>query len=210
MKTIILGIFIIFLAIIKFSMNFDKRLYRILPYFKKTDKILDFGCGTCCHTKKLKELGYNVVGLDIEDKSKCLSPELYDGKTIEYPDNHFDIIICSFVLHHIKYPEETLKELRRVGKKIIIYEDIPESEIDYYFTNKHGESHWGNGKFYNTKQWIDIFRKNGFDIKYVEDISRYEFPFSDKPWFYPIKKSLFIIEKDLGGSTDFRFSTNSF
>lgn len=64
-----------------------------------------------------------------------INPELamqqIDIQSINYPDNHFDVIICSHVLGHVPDEPKALSELRRVvkpdGSVIImtkIYDDL--------------------------------------------------------------------------------------
>lgn len=174
------------------------KVNRIQKFIKKNDKILDFGCGTCCTTAYLKKLGYkNIIGMDIENKSECLIPEIYNGINIPYPDKYFDTIICSFVLHHIKNYKNILNELLRVTKKnIIIYEDTPENWIDKKLTRLHSKSHWGQSysSFNNKKEWIDIFKKLPVKIEYIKDVSRYEFPFGDYPYIYPVPATFFVLK----------------
>ncbi len=42
-----------------------------------------------------------VQGLDTQDKNGCvISKDLYDGHTMPYKDNTFDIVIAVDMLHH--------------------------------------------------------------------------------------------------------------
>jgi len=196
---IILFIIISILIIFNIKYNYNKRLNRIIKYLNKTDKILDFGCGKCCETYKLKQLNYDITGLDVNNNNNglCLIPEFYDGKNINYPDNYFDVVICSFVLHHIPHYKYTLTELRRITKKyILIYEDTPNNSIDRYFTKLHSRSDWGKceGCFKSTSEWIN-FLKYDFKIINIEEISRFEIPFADMPLIYPVPATFFVIEK---------------
>ena len=36
----------------------------------------------------------------------------YDGYKIPYPDNTFDLITCSMVLHHVQYPNILINEMK--------------------------------------------------------------------------------------------------
>lgn len=195
---LILGV-IILILITYFIYNSSKRLNRIINFINKNDRILDFGCGRCCQTYKLKQLGYNVQGIDINNHGVCMTPKLYDGININYPDNYFDIVICSFVLHHIPTFKNTLKELKRITKKyILIYEDTPKTKFEYALTSIHGNSNWGkcNRCFKTTDKWISIFNGLGFDLVFVDKISGMEFPFADHPWFYPVSRTFFVIKKN--------------
>jgi len=82
-------------------------------------KLLDFGCGS----KPYRSL-FNVeeyIGLDFEKTGHDHSNEqidvFYDGKTIPFPDDHFDSILCSEVIEHLFDLPHTLAEMNRVLKK---------------------------------------------------------------------------------------------
>ena len=83
-----------------------------------TGAMLDFGCGI----KPYRGL-FNVdryVGVDIavsgHDNALKHADAYYDGKTIPFPDAHFDSMLCSEVLEHVFNIDEILGELRRVVK----------------------------------------------------------------------------------------------
>lgn len=113
----------------------------LLPYIKKTDNILDVGCGpgtiTMGFTKYASE--GRTVGIDISievlEKAKNLAAEAHvprvgpgsivfeEGNVVSglsYPDDTFDIIYCGQVLGHFVIPTDlplrALTEMRRVLK----------------------------------------------------------------------------------------------
>lgn len=53
---------------------------------------------------------------------------LFDGYKIPYPDNYFDLAICSHVLEHVEHERYFLRELKRISKFQII--EVP---IDFSF-----------------------------------------------------------------------------
>jgi ubiquinone/menaquinone biosynthesis C-methylase UbiE len=91
------------------------------------NRYLDVGCNTGSITVAFgKKLGLdknNIYGIDVDIfMIQEIKPEsdfvfkVYDGYKIPYGDNFFDIITCSMVLHHVKYPYILLAEFRRVLK----------------------------------------------------------------------------------------------
>jgi SAM-dependent methyltransferase len=81
-------------------------------------KLLDFGCGS----KPYRSL-FNVeeyIGLDYEKTGHDHTNEqidvFYDGRSIPFPDEHFDSILCSEVVEHLFNVPEVLKEMKRVLK----------------------------------------------------------------------------------------------
>ncbi len=112
-------------------------LYRtetIIKYLKpkKTDMVLDIGGGTGYIGSKIYPEVAKVVLVD--DSAKMLARakrhrglELCHAKShlIPYPNNYFDIVICTDVLHHIKDNGPTILEMKRVlkvGGKVLISE----------------------------------------------------------------------------------------
>jgi 2-polyprenyl-3-methyl-5-hydroxy-6-metoxy-1,4-benzoquinol methylase len=118
--------------------KFFKRIYEIAAeemvseikdFIKEGERVLDFGCGSGILAKKLKEkLNADVLGVDIADERIEKIPfQKFDGRGISFRADSFETILISFVLHHTQNPMEILREAKRVAKKIIIFEDLPES-----------------------------------------------------------------------------------
>ncbi|KAF2973244.1 hypothetical protein GQX73_g244 [Xylaria multiplex] len=112
----------------------------LIPHIKKTDHILDVGCGSGTITTGFAKYAHEgaVIGLDMSadilERAKKLAAEasvptegpgsvrFEHGNVIEgmpYPDNTFDIVYCSQVLGHMPPPDlprQALVEMRRVLK----------------------------------------------------------------------------------------------
>lgn len=112
----------------------------LLPHIKKTDHILDVGCGPGTITTSLAKYANEgrVVGIDLSpdilQKAKTLAAEaniptdgpgsvvFEEGNVLTglaYPDDTFDVIFASQVLGHFPPPDlpiAALKEMRRVLK----------------------------------------------------------------------------------------------
>lgn len=186
------------LLIVYFYVQKQNRFYRIEPYIRQTDKVLDFGCGHCCMVSKLKKKNIDVIGIDVRDEGTCYKPQLYNGYNIDYEDNTFDVTICNFVLHHIPHYMDILHELKRVTKRyLIITEDTPQNGIDDYFCKLHAGSDWGKCKdcFLSAEEWSKLFTER-YGLKIVKriDISRFEWPFAYKPFIYPVPATTFVLQ----------------
>ena len=93
--------------------------------------ILDAGCGMGYATKKFIEAGFDAEGLDIA--SNCLQVENIKFHNVPIWDTRlnriYDLVFCCDVMEHVPEGkvEDTLKELRRIGKyvflKVACFED---------------------------------------------------------------------------------------
>lgn len=168
----------------------------VKKYANDAVTILDLGCGSCCTTKKLRESGRKITSLDVVDKGVCVRPQLYDGHTIPFPDNTFDLGICAFVLHHTEKQLEILKELKRTCNLVLVLEDTPKTKSEWKYALKHSKSDWGACAkcFRNTSSWEMIFQQLNFKILAKEMISKWTCPFSKKPFFYPVTCTAYLLQ----------------
>ena len=82
----------------------------------KNKKALDAGCREGKQTRALERKGYKVTSIDIsKEYEKCRIVDL--NKKLPFKDNSFDLIWCSEVIEHLKSPEFTVNEFRRVLRK---------------------------------------------------------------------------------------------
>jgi ubiquinone/menaquinone biosynthesis C-methylase UbiE len=112
----------------------------LLPFIKKTDHILDAGCGPGTITTSFANYASEgtITGIDMSEevleRAKKLATEAkvpFDGlgsvifehgnvlEGLFYPDNTFDIVYCSQLFGHLPSPDlscRALAELRRVLK----------------------------------------------------------------------------------------------
>lgn len=92
-------------------------------------KILDVGCGTGALSFYLVQNGADVIGIDLsknfimfckaEAKRLGLSVEFREmnAQMPDFPDESFDIIVGSRVIHHLPEPKLFFRETRRLLKK---------------------------------------------------------------------------------------------
>ena len=64
-----------------------------------------------------------------------LKIEVYDGRTIPYPDGHFDIVICNSVIEHVPLDqrEALSREIQRVGKYYFVQTPAHAFPIEPHF-----------------------------------------------------------------------------
>ena len=161
------------------------------------DRLLDLGSGSGVLGKQIEEtFDIKVQGVDIVDMRVVDVPlKLYDGKDLSFiPDEEYEIVLISYVLHHTGNPENILKQTKRIAKKrIIIFEDLNEGFLGKIYCYCHGRLYdlffLRNSipaKFFSEKEWNDIFARLG--LKIVDS--------KEKKYFLnPVKRKMFILEK---------------
>ena len=104
--------------------NWDEKFY--LKYTdavrpsKPGARVLDVGCGVGQVVARLTSAGFEAHGVDVSApniaKAQKFSErcQLYDGRHLPYPDNHFASVGALNVLEHVEAPEDFIGELARV------------------------------------------------------------------------------------------------
>jgi SAM-dependent methyltransferase len=92
-------------------------------------RALDIGCGVGQVVGRLTAAGYEAWGVDVSEsnleRARKLSArcQLYDGKQLPFPDQHFASAGALNVLEHVEEPEAFIQELARVvepGGRIVL------------------------------------------------------------------------------------------
>ena len=149
----------------------ENLLSRLNLKIKKTDVVLDLGCGrgdnAVLFLKKVKK----VVGVDIEKwpewqqiKLKNLKFIEADAQKLPFKDNSFDVVFTKDTLHHIDNKVQALKEIKRVTKKHgLIY------IVEYNRYNPIGYLHLvlpGNHDHFSQKEFQKLIKKFFKRVKY--------------------------------------------
>lgn len=82
-------------------------------------RILEAGCGSATHIELLEN--YKVTGIDISmkqlERNKHISEKICaDLETYLFKSQSFDIIICSYLLEHLKYPQKVMQNFIKALK----------------------------------------------------------------------------------------------
>jgi ubiquinone/menaquinone biosynthesis C-methylase UbiE len=111
-----------------FTNGYHRKLERPHKPAQKFSKVLEIGGGTGEHLSFVKHQFDSYVLLDISKNDEALVQLqkdvrgsriqflLADATEIPAPDNHYDRVLATCVLHHIPKVENALNELRRVAK----------------------------------------------------------------------------------------------
>jgi SAM-dependent methyltransferase len=100
-----------------------KRFHEILnrlEKFRKTNRMLDVGCGIGYFLEAAKERGWNVYGTEFTDEAVTICRnkgiQMQQGKlnAANYDPGSFDIIVSIEVIEHINNPSEEVEQFRRL------------------------------------------------------------------------------------------------
>ncbi|HLK57915.1 MAG TPA: methyltransferase domain-containing protein [Chthonomonadaceae bacterium] len=150
---------------------------------KETDSVLEVGSGLGLLAAEVAQRvpQGEVVGLEFSPDQLAQTPRTVphlhfirgDAHTLPFPDNHFDVVYCRYVLEHVRNPQQVLGEMRRVLKpggrayaqendmRVVIFDpDCPATEgiiekIIAMQTRMGGDARMG-------KRLFGLFRRAGF------------------------------------------------
>ena len=141
-----------------FLLPFKWRYRHSIP-FVEGGRLLDIGCGNGRELYKLKRMGWETYGVEINEEAseRARSEGLWvftgDLFKANFPDQFFDVVRMSFVLEHLSNPRETLTEIKRILR--------PQGRIYISIQNTKSLNHWLFGE-----RWFSL------------DVPRHLFSFS--------------------------------
>lgn len=165
---------------------------RVLP---KGEKILEGGCGLAPYLIRLRQLGYDVEGIDYNKEpietvlayDPALPVKVGDVMAITYPDNYFGGYMSLGVIEHFtEGPLRAIREAHRVlkpGGVFIVL--VPQNHLfmriaaPIRFLKRNTFLRQLFGKPLDTKYWEQYFKKDelraflereGFDVREVHPL----------------------------------------
>lgn len=169
--------------------SIDWKVDVLLPYFKKSENVLDFGCGDMSLSKSLKTASptLQITGVDVADfknKDKSIKFILYDGKKLPFKNNFFDVIISFYVFHHCENVVASFEECLRVGKRVIVVESVYRHPLeipfmkfmDWIYNRFKSESIPLSYQLFSYKDWVRIFTNNRLKVISSKKIKQIFFP----------------------------------
>ena len=173
----------------------------LTPHLEGARSVLDIGCGSGYVAWQLGLSFPGEVGaVDIGDFRRVPTPSfsLFDGLRLPFADGRFDVVLFSFVLHHVADVDKPLllAEGRRVARrKLVILEDTPAGLFDRLSNFWHGSRfrrRIGSRErfgFLTREEWLRLFSRLGLHPFAVVPLSRW-----CRSIWQPFSRSLFVLE----------------
>jgi ubiquinone/menaquinone biosynthesis C-methylase UbiE len=190
--------------------NAVRRFDTIIKHIKRTvprGRVLDVGLGNGYFIDKIRQLGYQAVGLDLSEanidklrKRLDSSVELMIGNInrMPFPEASFDCVVVSEILEHLSDVDlhQALDEVRRclkVGGVVII--TVPANEnltaSECFCPNCTEVFHrYGHKQSFSKQRLIELIQQHGFNefqlekmLDYIQDAPAIEkLKFHVKTW----------------------------
>lgn len=92
-------------------------------------RVLEVGCGEGSILQWLDQWDFcpQLYAVDISESGirhtrgknipSLVEAKVFDGYTLPYPDNYFDLVYCAHVIEHVEFPRMIMREIMRVSKR---------------------------------------------------------------------------------------------
>ena len=150
-------------------------------------KVLDVGCGDGRLTRLIadKRPDISIRGIDVRERTDAsMRVETFDGESIPYEDDSFDVVMFVDVLRHAGQPMTLLREAVRVSRQAILIKDHLVEGLLAYSTLRFMD--WaGNARhgvalpydYWTLTKWHRVLEDLGLNIDVWESNLRlYPFP----------------------------------
>ena len=160
-------------------------------------QFLDLGCGNKPYESLYNPLTTSQLGCDVIQSDKNRVDVICPATDLQFPDIHFDSILCTQVLEHVFEHDKMMKEIYRVlkpGGRIILTVpfawELHEEPYDFFRYTKHALKEM----FERTGFKIDYIKANGGKwaaIYQLRNNVMYS-SFKNKTFYNKLKKILFV------------------
>lgn len=182
------------------------RSWKLVPYFedrlRDARTVLNLGSGDGYLSQYLEgRPGYGaslaITDVDVADHSTTgRRPLIFDGERLPFPDGHFDVTLCMYVLHHTPEPDQIIAEIRRVTRRtVVVAEDLAETWLDRALCFYHAVrfDHWntrsGRFGFRTHAGWTKAFAAHGLRLTRSVRLPRFS-ALTNKA--YPVRRAVMV------------------
>lgn len=157
----------------------EEERYGIYPWLPEAaefrhhrgERVLEVGCGTGCDLLQFAKHGAIATGLDITPTHLALARRRVgnlativegDGRSLPFPDAHFDYVYSHGVLHHSDEPRKVVDEIFRVLRPRGRFNVQVYAKVSYFMLWKllqHGRDWklWVEDENSRDKVYIDLY-----------------------------------------------------
>lgn len=141
-------------------------------------KVLDVGCGDGAIDSRLAEQRSDIEtrGIELFVREDARIPvEAFDGRTIPYQDDAFDVVLLVDVLHHCEDPERLLLEAARVARQRVLVKDHllsgPFADALLRFMDHVANRRFGLivYEYWSEQRWREAFSRLGLRVESWSD-----------------------------------------
>lgn len=165
--------------LIEIENNTVKNILKSIPL----GTALDVACGTGRHTRLLKDLGFDVTGMDLSiemiKRARINNPDINfvqgDIEKIKFDNNSFNLVNSTLALTHLKKIDNAIKEFARITKirgRIILSDIHPWITLlggQAYFLDEEGNYNFIRNYVHWHNTYLKIFKQNNLKIITCEE-----------------------------------------
>ncbi|CAF0962845.1 unnamed protein product [Adineta steineri] len=191
-----------FISKIRLPTGPKNRLYNFIHnHIDNNQRVLNVGCGDGILSELIRlnysdMYVYDADVVDLRHNKKSSNFHLFDGYHLsQYDTDYFDVVLVIYVLHHVKHRNILLDEIMRVGKTILIVEDIlhePKATIlDHFFTFTHRL--WARFVCKDKEAYVEFWTKSKWSntlYNYRANITYTNIP--EKKWYHYVDHGMFV------------------
>lgn len=141
-------------------------------------RALDAACGTGRHSRHLASR-HEVVGIDASPEMLAIAAEAVPAATfargdlnaLGFPDDSFDLVVCSLALTHVRDISRPIGEFARVvrpGGRVVLSDIHPMNVLilgQAFFTDERGDFAFVRNHVHPIASYVDAFNRSGLVIR---------------------------------------------
>lgn len=167
--------------------HYHQRILKIIKEESKNKelKILDVGCATGFLGAAVKMDKNYVCGVEISQKAAKKAKKVLDDVVVEnieevrlpYPQEYFDVIICSDVIEHLFDPRSALTKLRKYlkpsGKILVVVPNVAwiglrlSLLIGRWEYKDYGIMDYGHIRWFTKRSIIRLLSESGYEVEKI-------------------------------------------